>query len=142
MTAQNHPTAQELKSAIFSVYNKAVVASKTNPELETNRVHRGMGLAMSKALIGKNRPYNTTIKTCNCPDNKRTFFICKHRVAVMIETRANELLRKKAKVTQLQDAKEYREFISPTPAQILLTSDQVHDAKREYVEASLRELGY
>ena len=143
MTKKSAPKiySKKYRSAIFAAYNKAVAASKTNPRLEVNRVHKAMGLALKKVLIGDTRPYNATIKTCDCPDSCKTNFVCKHRIALMIEQRANELLEERAIAfhkakyeAHLQEMRDYQELRKTIPIGIIPTPEQADELKQKVRE--------
>lgn len=76
------------RSEIFSVYNKARAAARKGiGGLDEKRVNRAFGYLLS----GEFRPYNTTIKKCDCPDAIRNpGIVCKHRAELMIITRIVE----------------------------------------------------
>jgi len=72
------------KSAIFSEYNRAKAAARSG-KLDANRVNRALGILQMKST----RPYSTTISSCDCQD-AQFGHVCKHRIAKMIERRAEE----------------------------------------------------
>jgi hypothetical protein len=74
------------QSEIFSVYNKARTAARQGL-LDEKRVNRALGLLMSK---NSNRPYNTTVKGCDCPDHIKTGKACKHMIKMMMQVRISQ----------------------------------------------------
>ena len=90
LIAEKNTYQKDYRSALFTQYNRAKVAARKG-KLEIKRVHRAMGLAISETLTGTKRPYETTVKTCNCPDARRGH-TCKHRIKEMLIQRANEQL--------------------------------------------------
>lgn len=70
------------KSALFTAYNKARRAARSG-KLDIGRVNRALGVAQAKRA----RPYQTTVKGCDCPDGRRGN-VCKHRIAAMLQVRA------------------------------------------------------
>ena len=75
------------KSAIFTTYNKARKAVRQG-KIDSKRLNRALGILLSKSYPHQ---YNTTIKTCDCPDSRRHPEItCKHRLAVMIQVRMSQ----------------------------------------------------
>jgi hypothetical protein len=73
------------KSAIFTVYNKARAAARKGL-LDEKRVNRALGLIQAK---NANRPYNTTVKACDCRDAQMGN-ICKHRITAMMKVRISQ----------------------------------------------------
>lgn len=69
------------RKEIFFVYNVLKKDSKTIPTISLQRLNKALGLAQSK----NSRPYYTTIESCTCPDaTQRDFYVCKHRLALMM----------------------------------------------------------
>jgi len=65
-------------------YNLLKELSKTNSHVETGRLDRALGLVMRKEKYDK---YATTWTGCTCADdqNRGRIFVCKHRLAYMME---------------------------------------------------------
>lgn len=78
-------------------YNKAM-ASARRGFLDPARVRRALGIIMSNDGRQRLEGYQTTIRSCDCPDI-RPNIICKHRIAVMIQFRA-------VQYRELHDAEE------------------------------------
>ncbi len=76
-----------IKSAIFTQYNKA----RSCGAFDARRCNRSIGILQH----GQQRPYHTTITTCDCPDSLNGH-ICKHRIALAIAYRSFEQLCKTA----------------------------------------------
>ena len=75
------------KSAIFTTYNKARKAARQG-KIDGKRLNRALGILLSKSYPHQ---YNTTIRTCDCPDSRRhPQIVCKHRLAKMVLYRINE----------------------------------------------------
>ena len=75
------------KSAIFTTYNKARKAARQG-KIDGKRLNRVLGILLSKSYPHQ---YNTTIKTCDCPDSRRhPEIVCKHRLAAMIQVRISQ----------------------------------------------------
>ena len=75
------------KSAIFTTYNKARKAARQG-KIDGARLNRALGILLSKSYPHQ---YNTTIKTCDCPDSRRhPEIVCKHRLAAMIQVRMSQ----------------------------------------------------
>lgn len=71
------------KKYLMIVYNKLREESKTNSHIEQGRLDRAFGIALRKEKYDK---YYTTWTGCTCPDSQnRSQFICKHRLALMLE---------------------------------------------------------
>jgi vancomycin permeability regulator SanA len=75
------------QSEIMTVYNKARAAARKGL-LDEGRVNRALGLLMSGT--NGNRPYNTTTKTCDCPDHIKTGKACKHMIKMMMQVRISQ----------------------------------------------------
>jgi hypothetical protein len=74
------------KSQIFKWYNKAMAAARQG-KLDPKRVNGALSVLQMK----EERPYHTTIKTCDCPWHKiHPEAACKHMVAKMILVRASQ----------------------------------------------------
>jgi len=75
------------KGNALRMYNFLKEKSKTNPSIEIGRLNRALGLVMSEDKEGKAKRYLTDFTTCFCPDHwqRGGTFICKHRLAFMIE---------------------------------------------------------
>ena len=74
------------KSQLFTQYNRARAAAYAG-KLDLARVNRALGLVQAKEA----RPYHTSIRICDCPDQVRhPDMICKHRIAKMLEYRAEQ----------------------------------------------------
>jgi len=80
------PTRKAQLSLAFTVYNKARTAARQG-RIDEKRLNRALGLVLS----GKQRPYNTTLHSCDCPDYRRTGKPCKHIIRGWIEQRMGEL---------------------------------------------------
>lgn len=74
------------QSEIMTVYNKARAAARAG-KLDEKRVNRALGLLMSK---NSNRPYNTTVKSCDCPDHAIYRNTCKHMIKNMMQVRISQ----------------------------------------------------
>jgi len=75
------------KSQLFTTYNKARHAARQG-KIDGKRLNRALGILLSKSYPHQ---YNTTIKTCDCPDSRRHPEItCKHRLAAMIQVRISQ----------------------------------------------------
>lgn len=64
------------KSSIFSAYNGARRLAREG-RLDCKRVNRALGVALSN----KPSEYNSTARSCECPDRKYRGVICKHMLA-------------------------------------------------------------
>jgi hypothetical protein len=72
------------KRAIFKRYNMLKGDTTVYPRFEINRLNKALGLAQRK---NKESRYYTTLTSCTCPDHvHRNFFVCKHRLAAMLQT--------------------------------------------------------
>lgn len=71
------------KRSIFKIYNSLRKDSKEVPTITLSRLNKALGIVMSKKY---DRPYYTTMSSCTCPDAiQRGFFVCKHRLALMLK---------------------------------------------------------
>lgn len=77
------------RTEIFKAYNRARAAAHAG-RLEPGRVNRALGLTLRKGAWA-HRPYQTTLTSCDCFDSRRGA-ICKHRIALMIQARAKQIL--------------------------------------------------
>ena len=94
------------KSNLFVAYNKARSAAR-HGKLDLARVNRALGVAQAKS----ERPYNSTVNSCDCPDHRKTGKPCKHMIAKMLEVRAVQYQANSAPVIKVQtDSKIYHEF--------------------------------
>ena len=80
------------KSAIFTTYNKARKAAHQG-KIDGKRLNRALGILLSKSYPHQ---YNTTIRTCDCPDFHRTGKPCKHLIAHWMEYRISQAAAKAA----------------------------------------------
>jgi hypothetical protein len=80
------------KSEIMKIYNFLKNESKTNTHVEAGRLDRALGILMcGEAESGK---YYTTLTGCTCMDGlSRHQFICKHRLAFMMEKHPEEIVK-------------------------------------------------
>jgi len=70
------------KSNIFKRYNILKGDTTVYPRFEINRLRKALGLAQRR---NKETKYYTTLESCTCPDHvHRNFFVCKHRLALML----------------------------------------------------------
>ena len=75
------------KSQLFTVYNHARHAARQG-KIDGKRLNRALGILLSKSYPHQ---YNTTIRTCDCPDSRRHPEIaCKHRIALWIKVRISQ----------------------------------------------------
>ena len=71
------------KESLMKAYNALKKESLTNSHVEIGRLNRALGIAMRKEKYDR---YGTTWTGCLCPDDQhRSQFICKHRLALMLE---------------------------------------------------------
>jgi hypothetical protein len=75
------------KSTAFRIYNRARAAARRG-QLDEARVNRAFGLMQTKR---RTTEYRTSIRACDCPDSVYNGTICKHRIALMMERRAENL---------------------------------------------------
>lgn len=85
-------TSPITKSQIFSVYNKARAAARAG-KLDAQRVNRALGYLLSGNAVEKWEEYQTTIKTCNCPDFVYRHKTCKHQISLMIYRRIEQAVK-------------------------------------------------
>lgn len=79
------------KRAIFKRYNLLKGDAKNYPRFELKRLRKALGLAQRKNQESK---YYTTMDSCTCPDHmQRGFFVCKHRLALMLLNNGWEMSR-------------------------------------------------
>ena len=74
------------KSQLFTTYNKARKAAHQG-KIDGARLNRTLGILLSKSYPHQ---YNTTIRTCDCPDFHRTGKPCKHIIAGWIKVRMSQ----------------------------------------------------
>ena len=71
------------KKSIMACYNLLKKEMETNPHIESGRLDRALGIVMRTEKYDR---YGTTWTGCLCPDSRnRSQFICKHRLALMLE---------------------------------------------------------
>ena len=78
------------ESALFSAYNEAKKWARRSGLTDEGRVNRAFGIVRSGKLEEKIAEYATTKTACHCPD--RRGLICKHRMAILIQLKANEII--------------------------------------------------
>jgi predicted nucleic acid-binding Zn finger protein len=72
------PLTHQQRSAIFSEYNRL----RGRGNVERGRLNRALGLAQT----GEERPYNTTVAGCDCPDRTHNGVrVCKHMAALRMQ---------------------------------------------------------
>ena len=76
----------------MSAYNYAKWYGKETGQFDDKRVDKALGILMSGKLQDKVDQYNTTIKTCECPDWQYRTIHCKHRIAVMIDIKHDQIM--------------------------------------------------
>lgn len=81
MTSQ--PAANLSKSEMFTVYNLARAAARKGA-LDEARVNRALGYLQSGEAQQAWEKYQTTTKTCQCPDHIYRQQTCKHIISLMI----------------------------------------------------------
>ena len=123
------------KSQAMTWYNKARQAAKSG-KLDPERVNRAFGLLQAKDGNIRMQKYETTITSCTCPDHARTHKACKHMIAKMIETRANEApkTQRLVVISEIASAAPQRDFINAEyDRDILTNSEQLfHAAEQGY----------
>ena len=83
-------TKRASKESILQAYNKLKEEMKTNSHIEVGRLNRALGIVQRKEKYDK---YYTTWTGCTCADSmNRSQFICKHRLALMLENAEDVLL--------------------------------------------------
>ena len=76
------------RSSLFAAYNRARHAAKEGA-IDPRRLNRALGLALRKEPASG---YHTTLRSCDCRDAEiHPRVICKHRLALMLKRRAEEL---------------------------------------------------
>lgn len=97
MSGVNDTTHDHI-SAIFSEYNRL----RGRGNVERGRLNRALGLDQT----GADRPYDTTIDSCDCPDSiNRPGVVCKHRAALRMRQQARA-----AKSRQRQNIEDFNEL--------------------------------
>jgi len=70
------------KRSVFKVYNILRHDVKDTPAITISRLNKALGIVQSKRY---DKPYYTTMTSCTCPDSmQRGYFVCKHRLALML----------------------------------------------------------
>jgi hypothetical protein len=75
------------KSDAMRMYNFLKARIPDNPRIEIKRLNKALGIVMSGDTSDKQKKYITSFTDCFCPDHwqRGGTFICKHRLAYMIE---------------------------------------------------------
>jgi hypothetical protein len=80
--SSNQPT--DVKSAVMRRYNQL----HANGTFDKGRLNRALGLNMraDDTMRRKWAEYNTTRESCDCPDSVYRQVMCKHRLALEMES--------------------------------------------------------
>lgn len=77
------------KSSLFHMYNIFKKDSQSFSAITIQRLNKALGICMTKDYVNK---YYTTMTSCTCPDSsQRGFFVCKHRLALMMQNPTDTL---------------------------------------------------
>ena len=80
-------------SATMSAYNKAKKWALRSDLTDSGRVNRAFGILMKQGALERAvEKYETTIDFCICPDNEHSGKVCKHRVAMMMFGKHQQIL--------------------------------------------------
>jgi len=75
------------KSEIFRWYNKAKAFARKNPHLvDPKRVDRALGILQTKGDYFEIHPWSASGTRCDCPDSLYRRVVCKHSIALLIES--------------------------------------------------------
>ena len=80
-------------SATMTVYNRAKAWARSSGLTDEGRVNRALGIlkaegALERAVV----KYGATTSECFCPDNQHSGNVCKHRIALMLYVRHQQIL--------------------------------------------------